>query len=160
MFMFCPKCGNPDQSPETYCRQCGHFLHDFDKSPKKKITPQEHLTINTTLSAMTAVCSLTLALLLIVFLWGKQDVSPLIYLTTGFLFAMFAWQVQTVWRNILLKKQLKRPENIAQTSDTENTQVFPQNAEINGLLNEPDLQNSVPASVTEHTTTKLNKVIR
>lgn len=73
---------------------------------------------------------------------------------------MFAWQVQTVWRNILLKKQLKRPENIAQTNEMENTQAFPQNVDTNRLLNEADLQNSVPVSVTEHTTTKLNKVIR
>jgi uncharacterized membrane protein YvbJ len=41
--MFCPKCGNPNQRPETFCCQCGIFLPDYDKLRRKETSPEEHL---------------------------------------------------------------------------------------------------------------------
>ena len=69
--MFCPKCGKSDQSPETYCRQCGNYQNDFDKPAKKTTTPEQHLTANTVLSLMTAITSLTLAISLYAIFLGK-----------------------------------------------------------------------------------------
>ena len=106
--MFCPKCGNADQQPETYCRQCGSFLPDFDKLTKKPISPQEHLKANSWLSLMTAIVSLILAILLYSIFLGKADTPIIIYITGGFLIAMCAWQVQNFWRTLLLKKHFKR----------------------------------------------------
>ena len=102
--MFCPKCGNADQKPETYCRQCGSFLPDFDKIKSKEIPPEEHLKANTVLSVMTALVSLTLAILLHVFFTGRENTPVLINITAGILTAMFFWQAQTFWRTRLLKK--------------------------------------------------------
>jgi hypothetical protein len=110
--MFCPNCGNADQKPETFCRQCGSFLPDFNKLKSKEIPPEEHLKANSVLTVMTAVVSLTLAILLHAFFTGRENTPVLIYITTGFLTGMFFLQVQTFWRTRLLKKQLlKRKKN-------------------------------------------------
>ena len=44
--MFCPKCGKSEQSPETYCRQCGNYLQDYTKPAKRENTPEQHLKAN------------------------------------------------------------------------------------------------------------------
>ena len=154
--MFCPKCGNADQQPETYCRQCGIFLVDFDKSTKKPTTPQQHLTANSILSLMTAIVSLTLAILLYSFFLGKVGTPVIIYITAGFLTAMCAWQVQTFWRTLLLRKHFKSPNNQIIEVELQNiNQVFEKPVNTNKLLDEADLSHIVPPSVVEDTTKHL-----
>ena len=129
--MFCPKCGNADQRPETFCRRCGSFLPDFDKIKSKEIPPEEHLKVNSVLNLMTAIVSGTLAILLHAFFTGRPGTHPLIYVTAGVLTAMFFWQVQTFWRTGQLKKQLpkrkKREEVIepARTNELSNPSAAP-----------------------------------
>ncbi len=160
--MFCPKCGKADQSPETYCRQCGNYLHDYDKPVKKKVQPEEHLKANLFLNLLTAITSLTLAILLYSIFLGKQDTPLIIYVTAGFLTAMTAWQVQTFWRTILLRKHFNKRKDDAENQIIHETE--PQQFErmpTKQLLNEADLGNLVPTSVTENTTKHLSeKVIR
>ena len=154
--MFCPKCGNADQSPETYCRQCGNYLHDFDNSVKKKIQPEEHIKANLFLNLLTAITSLTLAILLYSIFLGREDTPIIIYITAGFLTAMTAWQVQTFWRTILLRKHFKKRKNEAENQTIHQTE--PQNIEsmtTKELLPEADLSNLVRTSVVENTTRKL-----
>jgi uncharacterized membrane protein YvbJ len=74
--MFCPKCGTPDQKPETFCRQCGIFLPDFDKLKGKETPPEEHLSANSILNIMTAVVSGALAILLHAFYTGRENTPP------------------------------------------------------------------------------------
>src|SRR5215216_6633405 len=100
--MFCPKCGKADQLPETYCRQCGNYLPNFDKSAKKPTTPEDHIKANAVLSAMTVVASLILSTLLFLIFKNIPDTHPVIYVTAGFLLAIAAWQIQTFWRTKLL----------------------------------------------------------
>jgi len=154
--MFCPKCGKADQSPETYCRQCGNYLNDYSKPAKKTVTPEQHLTANAVLNLMTAITSLTLAILLYSIFLGRQDTPVIIYVTAGFLMAMTAWQVQTFWRTILLRKHFKKHKINEQTS-TENQTEPPYLAPktTNELLPEADFKDYVPASVVEKTTRKL-----
>ena len=104
--MFCPNCGKSEQQINTYCRQCGNFLPDFDKLKKREISPETHFKANTVLNVMSGIVSLTLAFCFFRFFLGKQNTPPIIYITGGFLFAMFAWQVQIFIRNQILKKQL------------------------------------------------------
>ena len=106
--MFCPKCGTPDQKPETFCRQCGIFLPDVDKLIKKETPPEEHLKANSVLNYMSAIVSGTLAILLHAFYTGRANTPVLISVTAGFPTGMFFWQVQTIWRTRQLKKQLSR----------------------------------------------------
>jgi hypothetical protein len=137
--MFCPKCGNADQKPETFCRRCGIFLPDFDKLERKAIPPEQHLAANSVLSLMTALVSLTLAILLHAFFTSRDDTPPLIYITAGFLTAIFFWQAQTFWRTRQLKKHFpkrKKRENIE--PHTPNTSTL--------------IESTPPPSIIENTT--------
>lgn len=159
--MFCPKCGKADQKPETYCRQCGAFLPDFDKKARQKQTPEDHIKANSFLSLITGIVSITLAILLYYFFLGKENTPPIIYITAGFLIAMCAWQVQTFWRTQLLKKHFKeRHTENAGTSEIDFQTGKLQNAPSEKLLDEADLSSHIPASITENTTTKLGEKIK
>lgn len=149
--MFCPKCGNANQEENSFCRKCGFYLPEISKLAKVT-TPQQHLTINTTFSIMSAIVSLTLAILLYANFLGKEDTSWIIYLTGGFLTAMFFWQAQVVYRNLQLKKQIPK-----QAVDFENNEVkiINNSFQTDKLLNQADFENVVPASVVEQTTQKL-----
>lgn len=151
--MYCPNCGKPDQTIETYCRQCGMFLPDFSKVKPRETTPEEHLKANLALNVMTAVASLTLAILLYAFFLGRKDTPVIIYITAGFLIAMFAWQAQVFIRNLKLRKHFKTRKGNAAQSETETPAL---NAKPTGeLLPEADFSNHVPTSVVEKTTRKL-----
>ncbi len=159
--MFCPKCGNPEQSPETYCRQCGNYLPDFEKPGKKETSPEDHIKANAFLNLLTAITSLTLAILLYTMFLGKEDTPVIIFITAGFLTAMTAWQIQTFWRTILLRKHFKKRKADAANQTAE--YVEPQNFEsmpTRELLNDADLSNIVPSSVTENTTRHLSEKVK
>ena len=150
--MYCPKCGKADQKTETYCRQCGSFLPDFEKPAKKQTTPEEHIKANAALSLMTVIASLILATLLFLTFRNHPDTHPVIYVTGGFLIAISAWQIQTFWRTLLLRKHFKKPKRESKN------QTAPSAFEAkptNQLLPEADYENHVPASVVEKTTRKL-----
>ena len=158
--MFCPNCGKAEQLPETYCRQCGNFLPDIDKSKIWQRPPEEHIKINTVFSIMSAIVSLTLAILLYSFFLGVEGTPLIIYIVAGFLTAMFFWQSQIVWRTLQLKKHFKKRNLLNEdSSDSAKTPKEFETVSTQKLLNQPDLSNAVPTSVTESTTRKLkNKV--
>lgn len=153
--MFCPNCGKPEQITNSYCRQCGKFLPDFDKLKRREISPEEHLKANPVLNIMTAIASITLAVLLYVFFLGKENTPVIIYITAGFLTAMFAWQVQVFVRNLKLKKQIILPRRAESEEQTDELNAAP----IKELLNEADFSDAIPASVTERTTRSLKEKI-
>ena len=150
--MFCPKCGKADQKPDSYCRQCGSFLFDYDKPSKRKQTPEEHLKVNAVLSLMTAIVSITLSIMLYSIFLGREDTPIIIYITAGFLIAIFAWQVQTFWRSLLLKKHFKKNNQSLETMHEAEAFKAPPTKQ---LLPEADLENYVAPSVGEGTTRKL-----
>ena len=152
--MFCPTCGTADQKPDTFCRKCGAFLPDFDKLKKRETPPEEHIKVNIVLNLMTAVVSLGLAITLYTIFLGKEDTPVIIYITAGFLTAMCAWQIQTFWRTLKLKKQFPK-RNI----EAENEKVL-ESKPTKELLNEADMSDFVPASVTENTTKNLKEKIK
>ena len=151
--MFCPKCGKADQTENTFCRQCGNFLPDFDKLKRREIPPEEHLKANSVLNIMTAIASLTLAILLYVFFLGKENTPVIIYITAGFLTAMFAWQVQVFVRNLKLKKQIISPKRAEDKESPKEIDTF----QTKELLNEADFKDIVPISITENTTRQLKE---
>lgn len=152
--MFCPNCGKSEQKTETFCRQCGLFLPDFDNFKPREIPPEEHLKANSVLNIMTGVVSLTLAILLYAYFLGRENTPLIIYLTAGFLTAMFAWQAQVFWRNLKLKKHFKKRGTIAGSEKTTAPPML-ETKPTNELLPEADLKDHVPASVVEKTTRKL-----
>jgi hypothetical protein len=148
--MFCPKCGKSDQSAETYCRQCGVFLPDLSKPHKQPVPPEQHVKVNTVVSVMTIVTCFTLAILLYVFLGFRESTHPLIYLTAGLLLAMGAWHIQTFIRGLQLRKHFRKHQLAQETALEGGTAT-------DRLLNRPDFENMVPASVTDRTTKHLSE---
>ncbi|HEY8562713.1 MAG TPA: hypothetical protein VIL74_20215 [Pyrinomonadaceae bacterium] len=154
--MFCPKCGKADQAPETYCRQCGGFLPDFEKALKKPTPPEEHLKANAVLSFLTGFASLILSILLFLVFKNYPDPHPIIYVTAGFLLTVTAWQIQTFWRTMLLRKHFKKSKPPLAASAEKRT--FPDAFEpqpTDRFLPAAGFDNHVPASVVERTTRKL-----
>lgn len=150
--MYCPKCGNPDQIPESYCRKCGLFLPDIEKKKKKSATVDDHLKANAFLSIATAVVGLGLAIALYSIFLGRDDTPLIIYLVAGFLLAITFWQVQVFIRTLMMRKQVKRmrPANPNNTIDA----LSEKDAEPLGL-NVPASVGDGPGSVTERTTRRL-----
>ncbi|HQU85351.1 MAG TPA: hypothetical protein PKY59_19580 [Pyrinomonadaceae bacterium] len=155
--MFCPKCGNADQQTNNYCRNCGTFLPDFDKI-KRQNTPETHLLANSVLNVMTAVGSLALAITLYAMFLGKEGTPFIIYLTAGFLTAVFFWQAQIFIRLQLLKKQL--PKGLSGKKEETNETPQIESVKTNQLLNEPKFDDYISPSVIEQTTKNLDKIPR
>ena len=150
--MYCPKCGKPDQSAETYCRQCGTFLPDLSKPAKREALPEEHIKVNSVLSLMTVIVSFTLAILLYAILGFRSETHPMIYVTAGLLLAMGAWHIQTFIRTRRLKKQWKLRNRRAENKDSSSVGA----ASTAKLLYRADFNDVVPPSVTETTTKHLD----
>ena len=151
--MFCPRCGKAEQTPETYCRQCGVFLPDLSKPIKRERPPEEHLKANSILNFLTIIVSFTLSILLYAVLAFRPDTHPLIYVTAGFLIAIGSWHIQTFIRTQRLKKQWKRRTPLTRPEGALNeAQPAIENAETAKLLDQGDGVNTLPTSVTEHTT--------
>ena len=151
--MYCPRCGRAEQLPETFCRQCGLFLPNLSKPVKREIPPEEHLKANTVLNSLTIVVSFTLSILLLA---SVPDKHPLIYVTVGLLIAIGAWHIQTLIRTEKLRKQWERraPLSEIEAGLPETERAF-KSASTAQLLDQADFGNTVPASVTENTTTHL-----
>ncbi len=98
---------------------------------------------------MTIVACFTLAILMYSMLAFREDTHPLIYAATGLLLAMGIWHIQTLWRSLMLRKHFKKNKR-------PDPQVLKNGTETNErLLDQPDFENVVPASVTDRTTKTL-----
>lgn len=155
--MFCPKCGKSEQQVNTFCRNCGMFLPDFDKLKSKENTPEAHFAANATLSVMTAVVSLIFAIALHVTFTGKDGTPIVVYLTIGFLTAIFFWQAQVFWRTLQLRKQFPGLKRKNENRHVEKTTHI-ESKETRELLNEADLREVIPPSFAENTTNKLSEM--
>ena len=158
--MFCPQCGNPDQAPETYCRRCGVFLPDLSQPRRREATPEENLKVNTVLTLMTVIVCFSLSISLYVFLGFRPDTHPLIYVAAGLLIAMGGWHIQTFIRTRQLKRQWSRKYRSAKVDETEDRDRSFEQTSTARLLPDADLNDVVPASVTENTTKHLDAKLR
>jgi len=149
--MFCPRCGKAEQVPETYCRQCGFFLPDLLKPVKREIPPEEHLKANSVLNLLTIIVSFTLSILLFAFFGFRSGTHPLIYATIGLLIAIGGWHIQTFIRTRQLERQWKRRAPLTETASHKTEYSF-ESASTAKLLDQADLADTIPASVTENTT--------
>ena len=159
--MFCPNCGKSEQQENTFCRQCGVYLPDFTKQGKRRVSPEEHIKSSIVLDVMTIVAALTLSILLFASFLGKGNTPPLIYVTAGFLIAISAWQAQTLWRTLQLKKHFRERKIETSEERKQNTEKVFDSFLTKPLLNEADYSSAIPPSVAENTTKKLKeKTIR
>lgn len=154
--MFCPKCGNANQTENSYCRNCGTFLPDFDKIAKKETTPEQQITISSTFNFLSGLISLILTILLHILYTGKEGTPVIIYVVIGFLTANFFWQAQAFWRVRQLKKQL--PKRRSETEVEE--KIIDNSFSTDKLLPQADFSDFVPPSVVEDSTKHLKQRIK
>ena len=121
--MFCQKCGNPDQSPDAFCRQCGMYIPDLLKPTRTIRSPEKHIKINALLSAMTIVTSFTLAILLFSILGFRDNTHPLIYVTAGLLIAMGTWHIFNFWRLLVIKMHFSKNTHLLDESPVKGQQT-------------------------------------
>jgi hypothetical protein len=141
--MYCPKCGNPEQVAETYCRKCGVFLYDASKPAIVTRPPVENNVPTFVRAFRPAVCFVS-AILLYAIAGTQPGASSVIPITAIILFAMGIVQAEALRKTISRRKRFDKQELAAH------------NAEIaDKLLVPPNFADIVPESVTDHTTRKL-----
>lgn len=169
--MFCPNCGTAEQTPETYCRNCGGYLRDpaADASLVSRIlgpgNPETHIKINLVVNVVTMVS----CLLIVVFLNGYFDAqrdrtgapTPAIaYILYGFLGLLALWQALSLFSAINLKRKFSgrsSPELPAGAGASADKLSSPTTRE---LLSPFEPADTIPTSVLEDTTRDLDKVPR
>jgi len=154
--MFCPNCGKGEQSPNSYCRSCGEFLPDLSKAKLPSFfgnTPEEQIKTTLYLNLASALVSLVLAISLYVS-FDITDAPRVIFLTAAFLLAISGWQVSTFAIGLKLRKNFSSQRENAAEIQTQNQAQF-EPAKTKELLNEANLENIVPNSITENTTRRL-----
>jgi hypothetical protein len=148
--MYCPKCGIADQSPESFCRNCGIFLYDPSKPFRPEATPEGNLKATIILSTLTIFVSFILAAFFFFFLVFGIGTPALFYMTTAYLLVIGTWQIQTLVRNLRLRDQLQRWHRSGHAPQPELS-----TAQDQRCLETADLRDDIPASVTEQTTKPL-----
>ncbi len=159
--MFCPKCGKGEQNKKAYCRNCGEFLPDFDKINNLGFTaktPEENIKTSLYLSVFSSLISFIMAILLIVIHFGKESTHPIVYLSAAFFIVIGIWQIVNVSNGLHLKKQFSKRKENAETVELNEKFISP--AKTAELLNEANLENVVPMSVTETTTKNLREKVK
>jgi uncharacterized membrane protein YuzA (DUF378 family)/ribosomal protein S27E len=169
--MFCPNCGTAEQTPETYCRNCGGYLRDpaGGSSLVSRIfgagKPETHININFVVNLVTMISSL----LLVAFLNGYFDAQrdrtgaptpPIAYILYGFLGLLALWQALSLFSAINLKRKFSgrtSRELPAGADASADTLSSPTTRE---LLSPFEPANTIPTSVLEDTTRDLDKVPR
>jgi hypothetical protein len=161
--MFCPNCGKAEQKENSYCRKCGEFLSGSSKKTLPAFggnTPEEQIRANLFLNLLSAIVSLILAVSLYwTFGWKNDDVQPIIYIVAAFLVAMCGWQFSTFIIGLKLRKNFNRRKGEIEKDGFSETTKNLSSANTKELLNEADLTDVVPTSVTENTTKHLSEKI-
>ncbi len=157
--MFCPKCGNADQQPESYCRRCGVFVVDYSVNSMvlSKVlggsTPSTQVNVNLAINLLTIFA----CFLLIGFLNGHYDAlkartgentPTVIYLVYVFLVTISVWQIFSLVVGARLRGKLGRKHGTHPAASGK-TQNNLESAETNKLAPHRE---DVPQSVTEEST--------
>lgn len=162
--MYCPNCGKSDQTENTYCRQCGEFLNDFNKKSKKLSfggeTPQEQIRTNLVLNLMSAIVSIMSGLYLFIRFSDLGSEFSMIFLIAAFLLAMGGWQLSTFFVGLKLRKTFNKNQIRSEVENEIATKNKLNDLTTNELLPEADFSNDVPASVIENTTRKLKEKVK
>jgi hypothetical protein len=166
--MFCPNCGKSEQTPDSYCRNCGQFLTDFSGKSYliNKILggnkPDTQVNINLIINVVTTLASC----LLLGFLNGYYDslyektgqrAPTVIYLVYIFLGLIAAWQTLGFLINSRLKKKLSARKTVEGSADSSVYEKALPSGSTQKSLPPSDFDSIVPASVVEDTTKMLDK---
>ena len=147
--MFCPKCGNADQSPESYCRQCGEWLPNLEDTGKagffRVTTREEKVRKIRTLELISIGLSLTSAMIIFAFLFGNID-RGLLFLALASGLVVAVYQAASMYMGHKVLRGL--PRGPAEKEKPAAVELPPAATK----------QLNTPASVVEKTTELLDKV--
>lgn len=169
--MYCPKCGNAKQEPESYCRNCGDFLMDY--SGLSYLTnkmlggsrPTTQINVNLAINLITILTSF----LLLGFLNGHYDAlkertgegaPPVIYLVYLFLIFISLWQLLSLIVGARLRRKLNRKKAVSQLENLKRLQNNLTSKNTQELLQLEESHQTVPLSATDESTKILNKANR
>lgn len=156
--MFCQNCGKGDQQENTFCRQCGEYLLDLKNVRKRGFsgkTPDENIRTSLFLNLLSSIVSFLMAILLFATHLGRPDTPPVVFLAAALFIVIGIWQMINLVVGLRLKKHFdKRKENPDVAED-----VAAPPEKTRELLDQADLTDFVPASVTEQTTKNLTEKV-
>src|SRR5262245_11320033 len=159
--MYCPKCGKPDQTPDSYCRSCGVFILDptNNSSLMNRVfgisDPQKQVKFTLTIDLITAIVSA----LLLFFMMGYFDATrhktglptpTIVYFVYVFLGLVSVWQLLSFTVGTTLQRKLKASKVTPKSLEPPQQQSLPT----------ADDSNNVGTSVTEQTTKNLERIPR
>ncbi|MFZ1699252.1 MAG: hypothetical protein WBO10_13790 [Pyrinomonadaceae bacterium] len=153
--MFCPKCGSAEQTPDSYCRQCGEWLPDLSAASRGRFrtsTREQKVRRMRVLQMISTGLSLASALIIIHVVANgvDQEMLPLAAFC-GFLVAVYQIISLILGYNVLSPKKAQSNESDALTTQVSSSQY--------ASLKAADTQEFIkPDSVVENTTALLDHV--
>ncbi|MCO6510562.1 MAG: hypothetical protein J5I65_07185 [Aridibacter famidurans] len=155
--MFCPTCGKSDQTENTYCRQCGEYLPDFESGGNMPKSPAEQFKMSLIFNVLSAVAAVGMATALLIYHAGMDDVTPLIWSAISLFYVIGIWQTVSFFNNWKLRKRFIRKEKFKKKGKGAETGKLEGSDEPELILPEADPSHAVPSSVVEETTRELEK---
>ena len=101
--MYCSNCGAPEQSSQTYCRQCGKWI---GTGP-----PEERMTVMIVFNALSAVFGAAAAIALFVTYLGQPTAKWSIYVAATFCLIISVYQTLSFFFAMNLRSRLKQGQN-------------------------------------------------
>ncbi len=159
--MFCPKCGKGEQTPDSYCRNCGDFLVDATNNASLMnrmlgiSNPDKQVKFALTVDLVTAIVSGLLLFVLMGYFDATYKVTGIptpriVYLVYIFLGLVSVWQLLSFTIGTIHRKKLSDRKKTALSSDLDARSSLPPANETNVVNN----------SITEQTTRNLENVPR
>lgn len=103
--MFCPKCGQSEQTPFSYCRACGEWLVDQDKPFSfANMTGEEYIVVVIIFNILSIIAAVFIGYALLNG-FGEQ-LNP-VYLA-ALAFGLAVWQVTNSIFTLKIRSHLKR----------------------------------------------------
>ena len=154
--MYCHNCGAANQSAKAYCKTCGEWLPNLNAKTRHTFggeTPQQIVTTNLFMSALSTLAALFSGLALYLTYLGTDDAKWSVYIAGAFCLCIAGWQASTFFITLRLRQRLKHSrESGLTTSELTETQKAP-------ALNAGDMSPFVGVpSVTENSTDLLEHV--
>ncbi|MBC7930006.1 MAG: hypothetical protein H7Z38_05500 [Rubrivivax sp.] len=106
--MYCPNCGNGEQSPNAYCKRCGQWLSDHKAGRGRTATPQERMNVMLAFNVLSAVFGIFAAIALYATHLGDGDVKWSVHVAATFCLIIAVHQAISFLLALDLRRRLKR----------------------------------------------------
>ena len=108
--MYCHKCGAANQSAKAYCKSCGEWLPNLNAKTRHTFggeTPQQIVSTNLFMSAISTLAALFSGLALYITYLGTDDAKWSVYIAGAFCLCIAGWQASSFFATLRLRQRLK-----------------------------------------------------